>query len=87
MKRFFIFFLLLSMTGGVSAASRVEDTVYFRNGTSMEFTGRDRMLLPKKVGNVKAWRNIFGKKDQRALSFRGNRLGNLLASAESGTCS
>lgn len=60
MKRTAALLLCLLAAAAVSAGT-VEGTVYFKDGTTADYTGADRIVLPKKRGALKAYRNYYRK--------------------------
>lgn len=70
MKRiFFLFLLLIVLIGPSQGASLVEGVVYLRDGRTIEYTGRDRIRLPRKRAALKAWRNAYAR-NRQAESYR-----------------
>lgn len=58
-----LLFCLLS--AAVAWAGTVEGTIYFKDGTSADYTGADRIVLPKKHGDLKAYRDYYRKTKTR----------------------
>ncbi len=58
--------LFFAVTGG-RAASLVEGRVYLKNGSTVDCTGDDRMLLPAKSGKLKLWRDAFRETKTKEL--------------------
>lgn len=57
----------LMLSAAATAGELVEGVVYLRDGSTVEFSGRDRIRLPKRRGNLKAFRDAFGKKRTKQL--------------------
>ena len=50
-----------------AGADLVEGVIYLKGGKSIEFSGDDRMYIPKKNRDVKAFRNVFTKSKQKEV--------------------
>ncbi len=59
-----VLFLLLFP---VQAASLAEGIIYLKGGKRIEYSGDDRIYIPKKNRNVKAFRNAFSKSKQKEV--------------------
>ena len=63
MQRTLLLLAALLLTAAVATAGQlVEGIVYLRDGTTVEFTGRDRIRLPRGRRGLKIVRNAFDKK-------------------------
>lgn len=66
MRTALLFVLLLGAAGTLRAAGAMaEGIVYLKDGTRVEYTGRDRIELPRQWKDVKAFRNAFSKKKDK----------------------
>lgn len=61
--------MLVAAVGPLYSASLVEGVVYLSDGRAVEYTGRDRIRLPRKRARLKVWRNAYAR-DRQAESYR-----------------
>ena len=64
MRTCLLLVLSLCCTGTLRAAL-AEGIIYLKDGTRVEYTGRDRIELPSQSKNVKAFRNAFSKNKEK----------------------
>ena len=61
MKRFLLLLSLLAVAGSAHAASLVEGRIYLKSGAVVECVGDDRLMMPKRSGKLKIFRDAFRK--------------------------
>lgn len=68
-KRLLLLCALLAATG-LRAATLVEGSVWLKDGTVRLFTGDDRIEIPRKRGDLRAFRDAFRKKTKHRMRYR-----------------
>lgn len=60
-----LLFVLLLCGAGTLRAGLAEGIIYLKDGTRVEYTGRDRIELPRQSLKLKAFRNAFSKQKEK----------------------
>ncbi len=55
---------------GLRAATLVEGSVWLKDGTVHRFTGKDRIRIPRKHGDLDAFRDAFRRKTKQRIRYR-----------------